>query len=153
MSVDRAVVPAPPGTVFTVLSDPRTYDEFVVGTRRIRRFDPTWPAVGAAFDHTLGVGPLVVRDQTSVVEVEQDRRLVLRACMGPLAVNRVTLTLRPTPGGTEVGIEERAVERPLSKVWNPVLDALMSMRNRLLLRRLGRVAARRLGQQSAASPR
>lgn len=148
MAKNHALVEAPPETVFAVLSDPRTYDEFVVGTKRIRRFEPTWPEVGSAFHHTLGWGPLVLRDLTRVTELDPPRRLVLRAQMRPFSVNRVEFTLRPRGYGTEVDVEEHAIEGPAAAVWNPALDALMWLRNREMLRRLGKVAGRRLAQQS-----
>ncbi|HVL27501.1 MAG TPA: SRPBCC family protein [Acidimicrobiales bacterium] len=147
MAVNRAVVPAPVETVFAVLSDPRTYDEFVVGTKRIRRFEPTWPDKGSEFHHTLGIGPLVLRDLTRVEEVDEPARLVLRAHMRPVAVNQVTFRLEPAEGGTEVVVEEVAVEGPAAALWNPVFDAVMALRNQEMLRRLGRVAERRLAQQ------
>ncbi|HEX6595886.1 MAG TPA: SRPBCC family protein [Acidimicrobiales bacterium] len=153
MATNRTVIPAPVETVFAVLSDPRTYDEFVVGTKRIRRFEPSWPDKGSEFHHTLGIGPLILRDLTRVEEVDEPLRLVLRAQMRPLAVNRVTFALFPTDhGGTEVEVEEHAMEGPAALLWNPLFDGLMWLRNQEMLRRLTRVAERRLAQQAKASP-
>ncbi|MDP9389626.1 MAG: SRPBCC family protein [Actinomycetota bacterium] len=153
MAVNRAILTAPPGAVFAVLSDPGTYADFVVGTKRIRRFEPTWPEVGSVFHHTLGVGPFILRDLTRVVEVEEGRRLVLRAHMGPLCVNRVAFSLHPAGQGTEVEVEEHAVDGPLAKLWNAAFDAVMRLRNAVMLRRLDTVAARRWERQSRAHPR
>lgn len=152
MSRNTVLVEAPVEAVFGVLSDPRAFASFVVGTKRIRRFDPTWPEVGAAFHHTLGVGPFVLRDLTRVVEVDDGRLLVLRAQMRPFSVNLVRFSLRPAEGVTEVEVEEHAVEGPAAKVWNTALDGLMGLRNRELLRRLGKVARRRWEHQSRAEP-
>ncbi len=151
MATNRAVVPVPIATVFAVLSDPRTYSSFVVGTKRIRRFDPTWPALGSDLHHTLGAGPLVLRDLTRVEEVHQDQRLVLRAQIRPLAVNRVAFGLRPTEQGTEIEVEGYAIEGPAAALWNPAFDGLMWLRNQLMLRRLRRVVERRRAQQSRAA--
>lgn len=112
MARNRAVVDAAIETVFAVLSHPRTYDEFVVGTKRIRRFDPRWPEVESVFHHTLGVGPLILRDLTRVLGVSEPDRLVLRAQIRPFSVNCVTFTLRPQGDGTEVEVEEHAIEGP-----------------------------------------
>ncbi len=150
MARNRTVVACPPGAVFGVLADPRLYDRFVVGTKRIRRFEPTWPEVGSVFHHTLGVGPFIVRDLTSVMEVDEERRLVLRARMGPFAVNKVAFTLRPTEAGTEVEIEEYPLVGPAAGMWNRVLDGLMWLRNQELLRRLRRTTLRRLEQRSSS---
>ncbi|MDQ4071056.1 MAG: SRPBCC family protein [Actinomycetota bacterium] len=153
MACNRTVIDAPARTVFAVLSDPRTYDEFVVGTKRIRRFEPPWPEVGSVFHHTLGVGPLILRDLTCVAEVEDGHRLVLRAQMRPFAVNKVSFGLRPDGERTEVEVEEYAIEGPVAAVWNPVLDGLMWLRNQEMLRRLKKVAERRRAQQMRAEQR
>lgn len=152
MARNRTLVAAPPGSVFAVLSDPPAYAGFVVGTKRIRRFGPTWPEVAADFHHTLGVGPFILRDMTRVEEVHEERRLVLRAQMRPFSVNRVAFALRPVEGGTEVEVEEYAIEGPAGALWNPVLDGMMWLRNRELLRRLKRTAERLAQQSRAASP-
>lgn len=151
MATNRTVIPVPVETVFAVLSDPRTYDEFVVGTKRIRRFEPTWPDKGSEFHHTLGVGPFILRDLTRVEEVDEPLRLVLRAQMRPVAVNRVAFALRPVEDGTEVEVEEHAIEGPAAVLWNPAFDGLMWLRNQAMLRRLTRVAERRLAQQAKAT--
>jgi len=148
MSRNRVLVDAPPETVFAVLSDPRTYDGFVVGTKRIRRFEPTWPEVDSEFHHTLGVGPFILRDLTRVVEVDDPRRLVLRAQMRPFSVNLVAFTLRPSGEGTEVEVEENAIEGPAAVVWNPVLDGVLWLRNQEMLRRLRRISEQRRARQA-----
>lgn len=151
MARNRKIVDAPVDVVFAVLSDPRTYGRFVVGSKRIRRFDPTWPEPGSVFHHTLGLGPLVLRDVTAVVDVEAPHRLVLRAQMRPFAVNAVVFSLRPRDHRTEVEVEEQAVEGPAAALWNPLLDRLMWLRNHLMLRRLKKLAERRLARRSEAA--
>jgi uncharacterized protein YndB with AHSA1/START domain len=140
MSVTTTVVAAPPEAVFALLSDPPLYGSFVVGSKRIRRYDPDWPRTGSEFHHTLGVGPLVLRDMTCVEEVDHGRRLVLRAQMRPFSVNRVAFVLRPVDEGTEVEVEEYPIEGPAAVVWNPVFEAAMDARNKEMLRRLKRFA-------------
>ena len=148
MARNTIAIAAPPETVFSVLSDPSSYAGFVVGSKRIRRFDPAWPEAGSVFHHTLGFGPLILRDLTRVDEVEDGRRLVLRAQMRPLAVNLVAFDLRPVDEGTEVEMEEYAVEWPAAALWNPVFEGLMWLRNQESLRRLKNVAERRQARQS-----
>lgn len=148
MAVTAAVLDVPAEAVFAVLSDPGAYAYFVVGTRTTRRFDPGWPAVGSALHHSQGVGPLVLRDQTCVVEVEPGRRLVLRAQLGPIGVHRVSFTLAPVGSRTRVEVDEHPIDGPAAALWNPVAEALMRLRNRELLRRLGAVARRRLDRRA-----
>lgn len=151
MAVNRTLVDAPVDTVMAVLSDPRAYARFVVGSKRVRRFDPNWPDIDSVFHHTIGVGPFMLRDLTRVTEGDGRQRLVLRAQMRPLAVNRVSFTVRPTPAGTEVEVEERAIEGPVALVWNPALDGLMWLRNQETLRRLKKMAEHRHARRGRAA--
>ena len=151
MALNTTVVDAPPEAVFSVLSDPGSYASFVVGTKRIRRFDPRFPEHGSEFHHTLSVGPVpVVWDLSRVEEVADGRRLVLRAQMRPFAVNRVGFSLRPVEGGTEVEVEEYPIEGPAALLWNPAFEGLLGLRNSEMLRRLKQLAERR--HALAASP-
>lgn len=152
MATNRLVVDVPADAVFRVLSDPRTYGRFVVGTKRIRRFEPSWPEVGSTLHHTLGLGPFMLRDLTTVAEMTEGSRLVLRAQMRPVAVNRVAFTLRPVDAGTEITVEEHAVAGPAAKLWNPLFDGLMWLRNHEMLRRLKREARRRVSPAGEAPP-
>lgn len=145
------VVEAPPEAVFALLADPAAYGSFVVGSKHIRHFEPTFPELGSAFHHSLGLGPFMLRDKSCVEEVEDGRRLVLRAFMRPLSVNRVAFTLRPVDGGTEVEVEEYLLEGPLAAIWNPLFEAAMALRNQEMLRRLKRLAERRLARRAEAS--
>ncbi len=151
MAVNKTVIEASPGAVFAVLADPAPYGAFVVGSKHVRRFEPAWPELGSCFHHTVGVGPFVLRDKTCVEEVVEGRRLVLLAHMRPFAVNRVAFTLHPVEEGTEVEVEEYAVQGPVAAVWNPVFDAAMGLRNQEMLRRLKRIAERRLARQAEVS--
>ncbi len=149
MTRNRTVVDATPETVFAVLADPRRYAYFVVGTKKIRRFDPRWPEPGSAFHHTLGVGLPLIRDATVCVEVDEPHRLVLRAHMRPLAVNETTFRLTPQQGGTSVEVEERAVAGPAAaKVVAPLVDGLLWLRNQELVRRLRKTVERREEQRA-----
>ena len=151
MSVNTMVVEAPPEAVFAVLADPAAYGAFVVGSKHVRRFEPTFPELGSCFHHSLGVGPFMLRDKSCVEEVEDGRRLVLLAHMRPLAVNRVAFTLRPVEEGTEVEVEEYPVKGPMAAVWNPAFEAVMGLRNQEMLRRLKRVVERRLARRAEAA--
>ena len=150
MSRNRSVVHAPASTVFTVLCDPRKYSYFVVGTKKIRRFDPGYPEKGSAFHHTLGLGPVVLRDLSCVEEVDEERRLVLRAQMSIAGVNRVTFSLGPAGSSTEVEVEEHPIEGFVARTWNPVFEALLWLRNQEMLRRLRKVAEELQFRRSAA---
>ncbi len=140
MARNEIYVDAPPAAVFEVLADPRSYGEWVVGSRAIRAADTQWPAAGAAFDHSVGMAPLVIRDHTSVVASRAPVMLELRAKARPLPTARVTLHLQPERDGTRVTIIEEPASRLLNVLAGPVGHAAIRMRNRESLRRLKALA-------------
>lgn len=152
MSVARTstFVDAPPEAVWSVLANPPSYEDWVVGSKEIRRWDPEWPAVGAAFHHTFLIGPLPVKDRTTVLESEPPRRLVLRARARPTGIAHVVLTLAPEGDGTRVEMGEWLVSGPPALADNPVQRFLINRRNDEALRRLKRLVA---GRRAAAAPR
>ncbi len=147
--VERTV-DAPIEAVAIVLGDPRTYDGVVVGSRRIRWFDPTWPDPGARFHHTLGFGPLVIRDHSEVLEDELPARLRLLVNVGPLGSAEVEFRMAPDGDGTHVAITETPTSGILSATWSPPLAALTRWRNERVLGRLGEVAAGRARARARA---
>jgi uncharacterized protein YndB with AHSA1/START domain len=137
-------IKAPPSGVFAVLADPHAFSDWVVGAKRIRYYDPSWPQPGSAFHHTVGFGPLAVRDQTKVVEVDEPRRMVLEARAMPAGVAHVSIDIEPEVGGCRVTMIECPIRGPGSRVYNPVVDALVHVRNDVSLRRLQVIAEGRV---------
>jgi len=142
MSKTTSQVAASPDRVFAVLADGWTYEHWVVGCKQIRDVDETWPAPGATFHHSVGMGPITVRDTTTVIESEPARRVVLRARARPAGVARVEIDLAEHDGGTAVTMEERPVSGPPAIAHNPLQDWLIDRRNRESLRRLKQLAER-----------
>ena len=137
-------MPVPPTAVWDALADSRGYGYWVVGSKVIRDADPEWPAPGARFHHTIGVGPLTLSDHTESLEADPPRRLQIRAKARPVGTARVTFELEPRDGGTLV----RMIERPdgLSGVLalNPLLHLFTKARNSESLMRLEELALRRM---------
>ena len=140
MASNRIFIAVPPTGVFDVLADPRTYAEWVVGSREIRAADETWPTPGSAFDHSVGRAPLVIKDDTSVVDSQPPVMLELRARARPLPTARITLHLQPYGRGTRVTMIEEPTSRVLAAVGGPLLHAATRLRNRESLRRLKALA-------------
>lgn len=141
MAINTGVVRASRGRVFAILSNPKHYGRFVVGTRRIRVFDPTWPDVGSEFHHSLGCGITLIRDATHVLQVSDPDHLALHTAMGPLGANRTDLRLSPDPGGTRVEVEEVPVAGFVAiDGLSAAVERMIWLRNRELLRRLGQLA-------------
>lgn len=137
------VVPGVPEQVFRLLSDPMVYAHLVPGSRRVRGFDRGWPEPGTRFDHSLGAGFTVIRDQTTSVERKPPGRLVVTPGLGPLGRTETTFMLVPVEGGTRVEVGEVPTSGPVAAPGvRRVTEAMLWVRNLELLRRLRVIAER-----------
>lgn len=151
MARSELVMAAPPDTVWEVLSEPRHYGHWVVGSSEIRGWDEDWPARGSRFYHRVGADPMTVADHTEVLESERPRRLVLRAKARPLGVARVELVMEPHPAGTLVTIVEDP-DLPLGGLLTPPpVHGLIRLRNGESLRRLRKLVEARDGYPRSPS--
>lgn len=142
MARNEIVIDRPAADVFTFLSDGHRYADWVVGAKRVRRVDEHWPTPGSRIHHTVGVGPLELRDDTEVEQVVEGRRLVLRARARPAGVARVELDLQPDGASTRVVMVEYPVSGFAKRFDNPLLEASLKARNVEALRRLKREVER-----------
>jgi uncharacterized protein YndB with AHSA1/START domain len=141
MAVNAIEMTVPPQRVFDVLSDPRSFGRWVVGSRAIHAADPTWPAPGSVFEHTQGFAPLpLVRDVTTVLASTPPTMLRLRVQARPLTVAHVTLSMVAEGAGTRVVMEEVPADLRSKITMNPLVDPLIRLRNAQSLRRLKRLA-------------
>jgi uncharacterized protein YndB with AHSA1/START domain len=141
MALNEIEMTVPPQRVFDVLSDPRSFGYWVVGSRAIHAADPTWPAPGSVFEHTQGFGPLpLLRDVTTVLASTPPTMLRMRVQARPLTVAHVTLSLVPEAAGTRVVMEEVPADLRSKLTMNPLVDPLIRLRNAESLRRLKRLA-------------
>jgi uncharacterized protein YndB with AHSA1/START domain len=142
MSRTTAHVDATPERIFRILDDAWTYEFWVVGCKDIRAVDPEWPAEGSSLHHSVGIGPITVKDTTSILERDHPRRLKLRARARPTGIAHVDIELTPGGSGTNVVMLEEPVEGPAAKLHNPLQDRLIHQRNIEALRRLKWLAER-----------
>jgi hypothetical protein len=147
MAHTETIIHARRETVFAVLNDARAYQRFVVGTKRVRSFDPRWPEPGTALHHTVGVGPLGLRDKTEATDIHPPDRVVVRPHIRPFVVTESTFQLEGRGDDTLLRLDEYAVGGPLRPVWPGPLDGLMALRNRLVVRRIARLAEERQAAQ------
>ena len=145
MARNDILIDAHPSDVFAALMDPKAYPEWVVGARRIRRVDPEWPRPGSSFHHESWLGLVPVRDRTFLLEADPERSVVLNARLRPAGTAGVTLKLEAESGGTRVRMNEKFIKGVAAKVWNPVFDMGMWLRNAESLRRLKRLVEKRAG--------
>lgn len=136
MSTTTRTIAATPEQVWSVLADGWLYPLFVVGAARMRDVDETWPSVGAQLHHSVGAWPLMIDDTTEVLEVEEDRRILLLARAWPAGQAHVEITLRPDGSSTVVTIKEQATAGPGALLPKAIQDPQLHVRNIETLRRL-----------------
>jgi hypothetical protein len=140
MARNEIFISAPAEDVFELLADPRTYAIWVVGSREIRAADEHWPAPGARFAHTVGIPPLLIKDDTTVVHARPPFRLQLCARARPLPSARVTFDLQPEGDGTRLTMIEDLENVILNVAAGPLGHLAMRLRNAEALRRLKSMA-------------
>jgi hypothetical protein len=119
-----------------VLADPEKYGEWVVGAKEIRGSEGHWPEKGARFHHTVGIWPLHLRDQTSVLESDGPKSLVLQAKVRPFGSARIDLELSPSARGTQVAMTEEPSAPLIARIARRLFDPVIYVRNSEALRRL-----------------
>lgn len=148
MATNERTIAATPEQIWAVLADAMSYDRWVVGAKDIRTADGTWPEPGSSLHHTIGVGPMELKDTSTVLEAEPLRRLVLEARGRPLGMARVELLLDPVAGGTKVTMIEDVTRPAAVRAMNPALDPLIHSRNTETLRRLDEATQERTAATS-----
>ncbi|KRF34295.1 SRPBCC family protein [Nocardioides sp. Soil805] len=143
MAENTRLVHATPEKVWEVLSDGWVYPVWVVGAARMREVEDTWPAVGSRLHHSVGLWPLLIDDNTEVLESDPGRSLTLRARGWPLGEAQIVIRLLPVGAETEVRIAEEPVSGPGALVPPPVRGLSLRWRNTETLRRLAYIAERR----------
>jgi uncharacterized protein YndB with AHSA1/START domain len=141
MATTTRDISASPERVWAVLADADRYAEWVVGAKAVRSVEGHWPEVGAKFHHTVGVWPLRLRDNTSVLESDPPQRLVLQARVRPIGQVRIELELWPSELGTLVSMTEVPTSPAPARWATPVIDPVTHRRNTEALRRLADVVA------------
>jgi uncharacterized protein YndB with AHSA1/START domain len=136
VATNSRYMPVAPEAVWGVLADADGYEYWVVGSKAIRDADPGFPSPGTRFHHTIGFGPLTLRDHTEVLDAEPPRSLRLRTKGRPLGVATVTVRLTPEKGGTTVEMVEHPAGPFAVLGLNPLLHAVTKLRNARSLMRL-----------------
>ena len=140
MSVNVREFACSPEAVFAVLADGWVFPTWVVGASRMRDVDDAWPAVGSKLQHSFGVWPVLINDETRVLEWDPPRRMVIQPHGWPLGEARVTVEAKPRGDGCVVRITESAVKGPGALVPPFLLDPPLYLRNVETLRRLAYIA-------------
>ncbi|CUR54179.1 conserved hypothetical protein [metagenome] len=143
MSSNSRIIQASPETVWEILADGWLYPLWVVGASRVRDVDEAWPAEGSRIHHSVGAWPLLLDDNTEVVECKPGSVLRLRARAWPVGEAEVVLRVSASGAASEITIEEDAVSGPGRFTPAPLRHAALKWRNVEALRRLAYIAERR----------
>jgi hypothetical protein len=119
-----------------VLDDAYAYPRWVIGARRIRGVDPSWPAAGSRFHHAIGTAAGELHDSSKILERDPPRRMVLEVRFRPTGVARVAIEVSETGKGCLIAIEEVPVSGPVSHLPSWITEPALMLRNTLSLRRL-----------------
>ena len=134
------MVEATPEQVWAVLEDGWSYPSWVVGASRMRAVEDGWPAAGTKLHHSAGVWPVVVNDETEVLESDAPRRLRLQAKGWPAGEATIELRIEPAGNGSKVTIVEDATRGPGRFVPKALRQPVIALRNTETLRRLAYLA-------------
>ncbi|WP_052864357.1 SRPBCC family protein [Streptomyces niger] len=140
MAVRHQLIARPPAAVWTVLEDCTRYGDWVVGPSDSDPLDDTWPDVGSTITYKLRLGALQMTGHTVVRRHEPPRWLELEAHCDPLGSARIALDIRPWGRDeTLVVLDEHPLRGFGGMAHNFVLDALLQVRHRNMLKRLAKV--------------
>lgn len=140
MSVNVREMNCTPDAVFAVLADGWVFPTWVVGASRMRSVDDAWPREGSKLHHSFGVWPLVINDETTVLEWDPPHRMVMQPAGWPIGEARVTIEAKPRGAGCVVRITERPMKGPGALIPRPLTDPALYVRNVETLRRLAFIA-------------
>ncbi|MFD4989218.1 SRPBCC family protein [Streptomyces sp. NPDC058374] len=139
MAVRHQLIGAPPERVWEVLADGSRYSEWVVGTSGSHTERGPWPQTGATIEYDVQVGPWTLANETIVRISEPPRVLELEADSGRLGTARIAIEARPWGDETLVIVDEHPLRGLGGTLHNTVLDSLLQVRHRRMLKRLAEV--------------
>src|SRR3954452_5739153 len=134
------MVEATPEQIWGVLEDGWSYPSWVVGASRMRAVSDDWPATGSKLHHSAGIWPLVVNDETAVLESDPPRLLRLQAKGWPAGEATVELRIEAAGDGSKGAIVEGAAHGPGHYVPKVLRQPAIALRNTETLRRLAYMA-------------
>jgi uncharacterized protein YndB with AHSA1/START domain len=136
MAFNSVCTRARPEAVFAVLDDAAAYPRWVVGARRVRAVEPSWPAVGSRFHHAVGTAAGELHDSSIVLERDRPRRMVLRVQFRPAGTARVEIDVAAAGAGSRITMKEVPEKGLISKLPGFVVEPVLRLRNALSLQRL-----------------
>ncbi|MFH8612636.1 SRPBCC family protein [Streptomyces sp. NPDC018029] len=139
MAQRHRLIRVSPATVWAVLADGERYAQWVVGTASSTPVRGHWPAVGAAIEYQVRLGPLRATNETVVRRCEEGSVLELEAKAGPLGTARIAIEVRPWGEHCLVIVDEHPLRGAAGALHNAGVEALIQLRHRAMLARLAQV--------------
>jgi uncharacterized protein YndB with AHSA1/START domain len=116
--VTETTIDASMERVWGAVVDATTYPQWLVGAQQIRATDDDWPEPGSSFHHTVGAGPLRLRDRTEVVSIDPPHQLVLRAYLSMFGSATVTIDVDDqSPHRTRLRMTEAPASGIMRTLW------------------------------------
>ncbi|RII20451.1 Polyketide cyclase / dehydrase and lipid transport [Streptomyces sp. YIM 130001] len=139
MAVRHRLIKRPVADVWSVLSDPFRFADWVVGTAHSKPREGSWPDVGSSVTYTIRLARWSVQGWTAVRRREEPEVLELEANSGPLGSARIAIEVRSWGEDALVIVDEHPLTGPGRKLHNKAVDALIQLRHRTMLARLADV--------------
>ncbi|MFK4070880.1 SRPBCC family protein [Streptomyces sp. NPDC029674] len=139
MALRHRLIRVSPATVWSVLADGSRYAQWVVGTASSKPVRGHWPAVGAALEYQVRLGPVRATNETVVRRCEEGSTLELEAKAGVLGTARIAIELRPWGEHCLVIVDEHPLRGMGGALHNAGVEALIQLRHRAMLARLAQV--------------
>ncbi|MBV2354066.1 SRPBCC family protein [Streptomyces sp. J2-1] len=149
MAVRHRMIKAVPARVWEVLSDPRRYADWVVGTAKSRPRAGQWPQKGASLAYEIRLGPLRVANETVVRRFREGSVLELEAHAGALGTARISIEVREWGEHSLVIVDEHPLRGAGGALHNVGFEALIQLRHRAMLARLAEVCEAPADEASA----
>ena len=143
MSTNVRFMRCKPEDVFVVLADAWLFPTWVVGASRMRDVDADWPQPGSQLHHSFGVWPVLIDDETTMLEWDPPRRAVFKPTGWPIGEAIVAIDVKPRGEGCVVRIQEGAIAGPPTLLPDFLLDLGLHPRNAETLQRLAFIAEAR----------
>ncbi|MEV7192659.1 SRPBCC family protein [Streptomyces sp. NPDC093510] len=153
MAQRHRLIRVSPDTVWSVLADGSRYAQWVVGTASSHPVRGRWPALGAAIEYEVRLGPLRATNETVVRRCEEGSILELEAKAGPLGTARIAIELRPWGEHCLVIVDEHPLRGAAGVLHNTAVEALIQLRHRAMLARLAQVCEAEQRETDQGRPR
>lgn len=151
MAVRHQLIRSSPEAVWAVLADRSRYGDWVVGPSRTSAKDGRWPEPGARLAYVVELGRWSSSGETVVRRSEPPHILELEASGGWMGTARIALELRPWGEETLVICDEHPLRGVSGKWHNTLVDSVLQLRHRNMLKRLAQVVEDTAGTAAAPS--